>query len=798
MSPDWRELYEPGPVPRWLGAFEEDKTTAVDALLWQRFHHGPFQDAEPQDLLADWARDLGSQLVEPLDVRLSDWAEQHWGAFPEDVSAARLADAWSIVADAVAWIDDLEQTAKTLRKKFGEAAEYLGLLSTSPSRDPLGRFYGAVAAHQENRDLAPFWWRLAELPEGTPDHHARYALEGLRGLPAPEGELETGYRPESVQVLGRLARGLARRTAADPASRSRYERRFLALGRLHLKSLPLPGHWKKDLGRELASRKGGTEWLLKLVPELKPSPVERPNPAWAERARNLSRSLRRRNASAIEAAENLLDEQRRYAQTTGEADEFLVRTLCNFARATWQWRSAQAAAWAREALDWAPWDATVWTTLLKSLLIGHRPATAVEVGWQARERFPEDDIVRNNLAEALKAAGRLESAAAVYRETAELFPSDAVSRGGLAETLRALGDLEEATAVYRETVELFPSNPVSRNGLADTLKAQGDLASATAVYRETVELFPSNPVSRNGLASVLVEMGHWGDAEAEYRQVLESRPNARNAAIARAGLRTLERLRAAPEVAEPTPIYDSAKPKAVELTPEAGEARTWRRRARRAGDDEAIRLRRRAAEVIDAVLGERPHEPRALVEQVLLALDEGDAAGARRLLDGPASRLAAAPALLAAVSRLDREEARTGERTLGDDSLQEVLDGPRRLRNLDPSAYEPLVQLQEGRALLALGGGERRLEIAARHLDRLRAWAAAQPRGAGDFAAWWAGRVADQALDGKAMQPKIEAGDVEVLDAWQRERDPELDVLEEDYCLRQAALRTELRLPASS
>ncbi len=796
MSPDWRELYEPGPVPRWLEAFEKDaRREAVEALLWQRFHHGSYQVAEPQDLLADWARDLGSQLVRPLDRELAAWVERHWGAFPDDVSAARLADAWSIVADAVAWSDGLKETAKTLREKFGVAAEYLGLLSTSASRDPLGRFYGAVAAHQQNRDLAPFWWRLAELPEGTPNHHARYALEGLRGLPAPEGELETGYRPESVQVLGRLARGLARRAAADPGNRSRYERRFLAFGRLHLRSLPLPGHWKKDLGRELASRKGETEWLLKLVPELKPSPVERPADSWRDRRPQILQNLRKRHESALVATENLLDEQRRYAQTTGEADEFLVRTLCNFAKAIWRWRPDQAVAWTREALDWAPWDATVWTTLVKTLLYGKRPAAAVEVGWQARERFPENAVVRTNLAEALKAAGRLESAAAVYRETVELFPSDDVARNGLADTLKAQGDYEAAAAVYRGTVELFPSDDVARNGLAETLKARGDYESAAATYRETIELFPSDVVALAGLAGVRVAQGDLESAEALYREVLEMEPSD---LVAKTGLRNLERLRTASEVAELRPApYGGRGPQPVELAPEAGEARTFRRRARTAEGDEAIRLRRRAAEVIDAVLEERPHEPRALVEQVLLALDKGDAAGARLLLDGPASRLAGASALLAAVSRLEREEARAEERTLDDDSLQEVLDGPNRLRNLDPSAYAPLVHLQEGRALLALGGEAKRLEITARHLDRLRAWAAAQPKGAGDFAGWWAERVAEQALDGKATQAEIDAGDVEVLEAWQRDRDPELDLLEEDYCLRQAALRTEPRLPTS-
>lgn len=369
--------------------------------------------------------------------------------------------------------------------------------------------------------------------------------------------------------------------------------------------------------------------------------------------------------------------------------------------------------------------------------------------------------MRNNLAEALKAAGRPELAAAVYRETVEHFPSNVVSRAGLAETLKAQGELDEVATVYRETVELFPSGVVSRAGLAGVLVEQGDLDAAAKLYREILELETQNEVAKTGL-------------------------------------RTIERLRVASEVTEPRRPHGQTEPAPIAVAPQVGEARTWRRRARKSEGDEAARLRRQAAQILDELLEEHTHQPQALTEQVLLALDEGDAAKARSLFDGPAARLAAASPLLAAVSRLEREEARQTRRKLDEDSLRTAFDGPNPLRNLDGSAFTPLLHLQEGRAALSLSGGEKRLELAARHLERLRAWAAAQPKDAGDFAAWWAERVADHALDGKAQQAEIETGDVEVLDAWQRERGPELDELEEDYCLRQAALRSAPRIPAAS
>ncbi|MEM8960151.1 MAG: tetratricopeptide repeat protein [Acidobacteriota bacterium] len=747
MTLGWRELYEPAPVPRWLEAFDREPRDALDALLWQRFHHGRWQAAEPQDLLADWIRDLGARLSVSLDRELTAWIERNWRHYPDEPPEI-LADAWSILADVVSWSEGLDGTARALRERFAEARGFLGSLTISASQDPLGRYYSAVAQHQADRSLASFWWRLASLDEGTPIYHARYALEGLRGLPAPEGKLDTGYRPESVQVLARLARGFKRRADGEHQGGGDLRRYFLAVARLHLRSLPLPRSWERDLARVYRARNHeDAEWLRALVPKLKAgSTGEKPNPAWADRARDLSRSLSRRNVSAIETAERLLDEQRRYAQTTGEADEFLVRTLCAFAKKVWVWQPQRSTAWAREAVDWAPWDGQVWTTLVKSLLNAKQPATAIEIGWQARERFPQNPVVRNNLAEALGAGGRIDSAIAVYRETIELFPGDEVARGGLASTLKNVGDPEAAEAIYREAVERFPTNVVAISGLAGVLADQGELDAAERLYRQVLEMEPGNTVAQTGL-------------------------------------RTVDRMRRVSAVAEPRASYDATS---EATSPEIGEARLWRRRARHASGAEAENLRRRAADLLVTLREANLHEPRVLTESVLLALDSGAHGEAQTLLDGPASRLPSSVALLMARARFERESALAGT------SIERSAEA--RLRDLDDPSLEPLIHLEEGRAALAAEGSGR-LEVAARHLDRLRAWAAAQPRGGDDFAGWWAGHVAHRALDGKAEDPSIDPTDVEVLEAWQAERVPELDVLEEEFSLRYSAIRTEPELP---
>lgn len=200
-----------------------------------------------------------------------------------------------------------------------------------------------------------------------------------------------------------------------------------------------------------------------------------------------------------------------------------------------------------------------------------------------------------------------------------------------------------------------------------------------------------------------------------------------------------------------------------------------------------------------------PHDPAALVEKGLLELDSDRPAEARRSFERVAERWRGSPLALAGLGRSEREQVRKAARAFDPKALEDVLEGAHLLRDLGPSAYAPVIHLQESRAILAFEGsengskkGEMRLARAARPLERLRAWAAKQPRGGGDFAGWWADRVAEQALDGKAQQSEIAAEDVEVLDAWQQERTAELDGLEEDFCLRQAALSSMPKVPKTS
>lgn len=145
-----------------------------------------------------------------LDAALAAWVVRSWGTVPESRTAARLADAWSRLAEVVTYLDKLEATAAILRAGFEEARDYLGPLSPSPARDPLGRYFAAIAEYQPDRSLAPFWWRLCDLPDGVPFFHARYAIAGLCGLPAPEDEEAGGFRTEVIRGVVRLAQAFRR------------------------------------------------------------------------------------------------------------------------------------------------------------------------------------------------------------------------------------------------------------------------------------------------------------------------------------------------------------------------------------------------------------------------------------------------------------------------------------------------------------------------------------------------------------------------------------------------------------
>ncbi len=611
------DLFAPQPVPEWLRFFEAEPERAVDALLWRRFYFGPLNVEEPEELLIDWALWMSAdeELLGTLDGALALWVEHTWGEHPgagdAGGGARRLADAWSALAHVVKNVDGLPRTVEALQGVFEEKDEYLGALSVSPSQDPLGRYLDALAAHQQDRSLAPFWWRLCDLGEDTRFYHASYAMAGLIGLPPLEEEAG-GFREEVARGAVALARAFDRLVERGVLPEKRAESALRSIVRLAMARFPFPEPWGQVFARA-APRTGerSIRWLDKLLPgrlevrqEEKAPPETRrfDHAGWKDRARRIAGELRRNRPAALQAAEELLAEEERFAEVSGDSYS-LVRSLCTFASASRQTLPRQAVQWADTARRWEPWDAYSWTTLVKALAEWKGAEAALTLAWASVERFPENATARTGLAEVLKAAGRLEEAEQVYREAGDRFPDDAHALTGLAEVLKAAGCLEEAEQVYREAVDRFPDDEVARNGLAEVLKATDRLEEAEQVYRETVDRFPDDEVARNGLAEVLKAADRLEEAELVYREAVDRFPDN---AYARTGL--AEVLKAADRLEEAELVYREA----VDRFPDNVVARN--------GLAAVLRLRGpafldEALNLVDGVLKRQPGRKETLAEK---------------------------------------------------------------------------------------------------------------------------------------------------------------------------------------
>ncbi|HBL28744.1 MAG TPA: hypothetical protein DD490_18060, partial [Acidobacteria bacterium] len=432
------DLFAPQPVPEWLRFFEAEPDRAVDALLWRRFYFGPLNVEEPEELLIDWALWMSAEeeFLETLDGALALWVERTWGEHPgaggTGGGARRLADAWSALAHVVKNVDGLPRTVDALRRAFEEKDEYLGALSVGPSQDPLGRYLDALAAHQQDRSLAPFWWRLCDLGDDTPFYHASYAMAGLIGLPPLEEEAG-GFREEVARGAVALARAFDRLVERGVLPEKRAEGALRSIVRLAMARFPFPEPWGQVF-TESAARASERcfHWLDKLLPgrlEVRQeaeaqTPSRRFDHAgWKARAQRIAGELRRNRPAALQAAEELLAEEERYAEISGDSYN-VVRSLCNFASSARQTVPRQAVRWADTARRWEPWNAYSWTTLVEALAEWRGADEALPLAWASVERFPEDATTRNGLAEVLKATDRLDEAEQVYRETVDRFPDN--------------------------------------------------------------------------------------------------------------------------------------------------------------------------------------------------------------------------------------------------------------------------------------------------------------------------------------------------------------------------------------
>ena len=541
MALELDRIFQGRRIPSWLQRFESDPLEALEDLLLGRAALGHLSADEPVEILLDWLESMSGQSEFPqqVDAALARWIQQSWGKsrLPKSGSAAVLAVAWTRAADLIAFEPHLVQAGKQLRLFFPEQRSFLSALSEGRARDPEGRAWLAVACHQEDRTLLSEWWRLSNLAPDVPWYHGIYGIQGLRGLPAENASREGAFPMEVAEGLARLASGLAGRAGEGWLELSIAREEFLRTARLTMSAYPpvrWSSFWRHTLQQKRLTEEEARSWVQALFPhdlknfeETSGQSTQRrwaaPDINWSRTAQRIAGRLRQRDSGVLEEAEQLLREQSKYAQITGDT-YFVVRSACFLAARMRDYRPDLALEWVQLARRFDPWNAFAWTTMAASLLALERLSEAREVAIGAVQRFPQNPVARNTLGEVLKAQRHYFEAEAVYRETVSRFPEDVVARNGLAGVFKEQGRYSEAEAVYRETVSRFPENVVVRTGLAEVLKEQGRYSEAEAVYRETVSRFPENVVVRTGLAEVLKEQGRYSEAEAVYRETVSRFP----------------------------------------------------------------------------------------------------------------------------------------------------------------------------------------------------------------------------------------------------------------------------------
>lgn len=515
LPEEWLSRFGGADASGWLTAFLTDPDVAVSELLLNRFYFGPLNLTERWQLLATWLEALGDngQFAPRLDSALAGWIQKNWGRFDHPV--VTMVSAWTCLASVVEFSAKLPQSSRlvraaaALRERFPLRERFLGSFSTAPAADPLGFYLAAIAEFQgEDRFLAWFWQSLCDLPDGVPFYHARYAMLGLRRLKAANS-LENGtLRAEVVHGLLRLAMAFDRlvreRVLAEQVARPIFRRVAVQVAAAY----PGSQRWAEHgLGQALDMRERPQKWGLEAIQPLAvavrqeqaganrshipPRSSIQADPVWTSRAKVLAAELRNCHTNSLTEIQRLLDEQRRYAEATGDT-YFIVHSLRNFAMRILRLRPDIAGGWAEEARSWAPHDPWSWTIMVRIFLKQKDLVRTLRFAWIARKRFPENVVAHNGLAEVLKAAGRYPEAEEVYRQAIERFPENGFVRTGLADTLRRDRRWADAETTYRESIAAGYVASATYIGLAYLLLRKGEAgrAEALSLVDEALRLNP--------------------------------------------------------------------------------------------------------------------------------------------------------------------------------------------------------------------------------------------------------------------------------------------------------------------
>lgn len=491
-------------LPRWVRRFIEDPDASLDQLLRGAFYAGASNVVDPGDLLIDWigryAEDL--EVGALFDERLAAWLVAHWDD-PEqdDADTVVAADAWVRALNAVAYLDDVPNSAGVLRSRFSDREDRFDGLIYGRSRDPLGRYLFAVAQHQDDRQLVPVWMRICELGPSVPLWHGAYGLEGVRRAHSSAGE---SFPRDVATALLTLAEGLAAAVQQNRISADSAKLELFSLIDVTVDAYSDDGGWESLLSKAAAdTRRLSREWLTEIARERSSvqSNVGRAAPkaapadyddgsdleaVWAARAADIATRMSASDEAAVNDAADLLDTERAYARQTGISQP-LVLSLVRFARLLEPKDPKRADAWCSEARQWQPWNPYCWVVGLRARRRFDPPAAA-DIGWGAVERFPDNPLAVRELAVALVMNGLPDEAETVAAAGLGRFPAHVHLLDILSDALARQGRMDEAKAVLSQhPLAALPESMYERRiERIKWLSAKGDLPVA-ADHATTLE-----------------------------------------------------------------------------------------------------------------------------------------------------------------------------------------------------------------------------------------------------------------------------------------------------------------------
>lgn len=480
----------------WLDALAQEPVAALDRLLMGGVWLGAYAALEPAQALPQF---LPTALEDTLDTALQGWLGQQLrqNALPPEVTPKQYALALT-QAGVLLQTLSLPRSVAWCRERAPTLWAWLNRQPSFASRDPRSAFLRALALHQTNRDLLPFWMGLCR--QGQP-RWAALALFGLRRMPVnDDGQMPEGL--PTALVGGLLDYGLSLHRHAGDAPQKQTEQKRKWLAELDFLSAVYPmssKNWQARLRDALTVRSEDAvrpvrHWLDERWPAINQPvaagsgrrPLEAPH--WVDEVQPLLQRFDAHRAQVEPQLRGLMAQNARYAQETGDA-YFLVRTYCRLADFLLKSpdhpaNTARDPAWAlqlgQQAVLWAPGDHQSWSVVARALdELGDWPG-AQTVFWYARRRFPYNPQAHSQLGHALAMRGQLAEGEAVYRAAIRRFPDNPFCWADLGNTLRIAQGPQAALAVYRQAQQRFHDDSPICCALTGVLIDLGQVTEAQA------------------------------------------------------------------------------------------------------------------------------------------------------------------------------------------------------------------------------------------------------------------------------------------------------------------------------